>query len=308
MADVKKEPSLMPVLTVCVVFIALISFFLPLYSVNFFITYSYSGFDAVMDAVDNPQFPELGVALCLICSIIGVICSLVAIKWSNAGVGVIITSAIGMILMIVSMTDDSDMLKAIDYAAVGFYLYEIMCFSAIILSAASMHMSKGAVPWRENPIFVTKPQPEPALKPGPSSKKICPKCKKEQDKDASFCRFCGTPLGESTAAPPAPKPDPRPTPKPAPKGDPIKNRKVICPHCGARHIEGTTKCKYCGTLFDGNESVSPKPGPVPHPNPAATPAPNPAPLKKDGKVICPHCGARQKEDTAKCKYCGTPIH
>lgn len=283
----KKQTSLMSILTLCVLLTTLISFFLPLYSVNFFFTYSYSGFDAVMDAIADPVFPELGIALCLICSIIGIICSLFAMKCSNAGVGIIITSAIGMILMIVSMSDDSDILKAIDYASVGFYLYEIMCFSAIILSAKSMYIFNG----NDSPLPVPKPKPKPASKPNPSTKKICPKCKKGQDKDAAFCRFCGTPLGESEVTPPAPKP--------TPKGDPVKkNDKVICPRCGARHIEGTTKCKYCGTLFDGNESFSPKP----------EPSLTPTRLKKDRKAICPHCGARQKEDTVKCKYCGTPIH
>ena len=304
MSDTKKQSSLMSVLTLCVVFIALISFFLPLYSVNFFGTYSYSGFDAVMDAIDDPEFPELGIALCLICSIIGIICSLFAIKNSNAGVCIIITSAIGMILMIVSMSDDSDILKAIDYAAAGFYLYEIMCFSAIILSAVSMYMSKG----NDNPVPTPEPEPKPVPKPTPTPKKMCPICKKEQDKDAAFCRFCGAPLSGSKPTPPTPEPAPKPTPKPTPNDDPTKKKgKVICPHCGARHIEGTTKCKYCGTSFDGSESVPPKPEPDPHPNPMPTPTPNPTPLKKDGKVICPHCGARQKEDAIKCKYCGTPI-
>lgn len=304
MPDTKKQSSLMAALTLCVVFVALISFFLPLYSVNFFGTYSYSGFDAVMDAIDDPEFPELGIALCLICSTIGIICSLFAIKHSNAGVGTIITAAIGMILMIVSMSDDSDILKAIDYAAVGFYLYEIMCFSAIILSAASMYMSRGAASETDNPVPTPKPAPKPTPKPTPPTKKICPKCKAEQDKDAAFCRFCGTPLGGSKPTPPTPEPTPRPDPKPTPNPapGPIKPKgKVICPHCGARHIEGTVKCKYCGTSLDRSKTVHPKPEPMP------TPAPKPAPPQKDGKVICPHCGARQPEDAIKCKYCGTSI-
>lgn len=308
MPETKKQSSLMAALTLCVVFVALISFFLPLYSVNFIGTYSYSGFDAVMDAIDYPEFPELGIALCFVFSIIGLIFAFLMLKSRDAAMGTIITSAISMLLMIIAMCDSSDYLKPIDYAAIGFYLYEIMNFVAVILSAASMYMSKGTVPGGDNPIPAPKPEPKPAPKPAPMTKIICPKCKKEQDKNAAFCRFCGTPLSGSKPTPPTPEPAPKPTPKPTPNADPTKkNGKVICPHCGARHIEGTTKCKYCGTSFDGSESVPPKPEPIPHPNPMPTPTPNPTPLKKDGKVICPHCGARQKEDAIKCKYCGTPI-
>lgn len=307
MPDTKKGSSPISVLTICAIFIALLSFLLPYVSINFFGVHTISGIAFIVEAIEYEELPAMLVVICPVLSVAGLIFAFASMKSSKVSVGTIVSSGIGMIIMIVAMSGgDLDIIVALDYAGIGFYLYEVMSFAAVVLPAVSLYMSKGTTLGKDDPI--STPKPNPAPKPSSLTKKICPKCKKEQDKDASFCRFCGTPLGESTAAPPAPKPDPKPAPKSAPKDDPIKNRKVICPHCGARHIEGTTKCKYCGTLFDGNESVSPKPGPVPHPNPAATPAPNPAPLKKDGKVICPHCGARQKEDTAKCKYCGTPIH
>ena len=305
----KKQSSLMAILAVCALFVVLLSFLLPYVSVNFFGTHTMSGVDFIVEAIEDEELPAMLAMICPVLGVVGLICAFAAIKTNKASVGTIISSGIGMIVMIVSMSDnDWDIIVALDYAAAGFYLYEVMSFAAIILSAASMYMSKGTIPGRDDPIPAPKPEPKPAPKPAPMTKKICPKCKKEQDKDAAFCRFCGTPLSGSKPTPPTPEPAPKPTPKPIPNADQTKKKgKVICPHCGARHIEGTTKCKYCGTSFDGSESVPPKPEPVPHPNPMPTPTPNPTPLKKDGKVICPHCGARQKEDAIKCKYCGTPI-
>lgn len=306
MPDTKKQSSIMAALTICVVFVALISFFLPLYSVNFFGTYSYSGFDAVMDAMDDPEFPELGIALCLACSIIGMGCSLMAMKNSKAGIGTIVTSAVGMILMIVAMSDDSDILKAIDYAAVGFYLFEIMHFAAIILSAATIYKSKTTALETNvvKPTPAPVPEPAPAPKPVASAKHTCPKCKAEQEKDAVFCRFCGASLGTSK---PVSVPNPIPCPAPDPKPAPIKkDGKVICPHCGARHAEGTVKCKYCGTAFSGTiGGVSSESIPEPYPMFIPKPAPVDKPAKK---AVCPHCGARQGSDVVNCKYCGTPMH
>ena len=96
-------------------------------------------------------------------------------------------------------------------------------------------------------------------------------------------------------------------PKPEAK---TKNEKVVCPHCGARHIVGTVSCKYCGTAigdkvvstasrFDGGAEESFTPQTTPKSDSAG---------KVARKAICPHCGARQSEDAVICKYCGTSMH
>ena len=164
--------------------------------------------------------------------------------------------------MIVAMTSDIGLgQSAIDYAAIGFYLYEIASLAAIVLSISARYISKSAESSADGriPSPAPKPAPKPvppAPGPTPTNKAICPKCKAVQEKDAAFCRFCGTPINNSKPIPAKPTPMPNPTPNP-----------------------------------------SPTPAPVP----------KPAPKTKDGKVVCPHCGARQSEDAINCKYCGTAM-
>lgn len=103
-----------------------------------------------------------------------------------------------------------------------------------------------------------------------------------------------TPEPEAT-----PKPDSTPSPEPVPK---TKDGKVICPYCGAKHVAGTAKCKYCGTAITGagNSKV----------DPVVAEGPVPAPVykgKPGKKAVCPYCGARQNEDAVNCKYCGTAM-
>lgn len=228
MSDNKKQMSLMAILTVCAVFVALISFFLPLFSINFLGTHSYSGCDAIRDALSNPDYPELGIAGCLIFTILSIICSLMALKDNSFCGGTIVASAIGMILMVVTLSDDSDLLRPIDYAAAGFYLYEIMNLAAVVLSAASIYLSKNGVTTGDGTF---SPEPEPVL----PAKVICPKCKAVQARDAAFCRFCGTAIVREMDPPPE---------KVA--------RKAICPYCGARQREDAIYCKYCGTSMKGS--------------------------------------------------------
>lgn len=239
MPDNKKKSSLMATLAACAVFVALISFFLPLYSVNFFATFSYSGFDAVMEALEDPEFPELGIALCLVCSIISVFCSLLALGSSGAGIGTILLSATGMILMIVSLSDDSNFIKAIDYAAIGFYLYETMSLLAIILSAAAYVGKKtvpATIPYSES---VTASVPKP---PTPV-KNFCPKCRKANGEDAAFCRYCGTALNRKLSKSKhngVDAPVPRPKPKP----------KKVCFWCETKNDADAVVCHICGASLE----------------------------------------------------------
>lgn len=304
----KKQTSLMAVLAVCALFIVLLSFLLPYVSVNFFGTHTISGIDFILEAIDDEELPALLAIICPILAVIALLCAFVAIKSTRAAIGTILSSIIGMVVMIVAMSDgDWDIIVALDYAAAGFYLYEAMSFAAIILSAAAMYMEKNENNETEEKIVpISKPAPNPVSKPIPTTRKVCPnpKCRAELDADVAFCRFCGAPLGENEPIPPMPEPEPKPNP--VSTTEPTKKKgRVICPHCGARHAEGTEKCKYCGTSIDGTKSISDNSEPSRDPKP--DPITMPTPTQKNKKVICPHCGARQPEDSVRCKYCGTSI-
>lgn len=315
MSDTKKHSSLMAILAVCTVFVALISFFLPFVSISFFGTYSYSALELIEEIIDYPEFPDVGVLISLVCTILGIVFSLLALKKRGMEVGTIIASAVGMIFMIVAMTSDIGLgQSAIDYAAIGFYLYEIASLAAIVLSISARYISKSAESSADGgiPSPAPKPAPKPvppAPGPIPTKKPICPKCKAEQEKDATFCRFCGTPINNCKPITPKPAPAPEPRPNPVPTPTPIaksKDGKVMCPHCGARHLLGTTNCKYCGTAIAGASHA--KADPVVVEDPIPTPVYKPISTSKAGrKAVCPHCGARQSEDAINCKYCGTAM-
>ncbi len=251
MLEVKKQSSLITILAICALFIALLSFLLPYVSINFLGTHTISGIDFIGEAVDNEELPAMLAVLCPILSIIGLICAFSAMKLNNASIGTLISSAVGMIIMIVAMSDENwDIIVAIDYAAVGFYLYEIMSFAAIVLSAASIYLTKNAVTTGDGTFSpMSKLTHKPA--PAPLAKVICPACKREQAQDAAYCRFCGTEILR-TASTRVSNPPPVDVvdwiSKPGKSAAVEKTeRKAICPYCGARQREDAVRCKYCGT-------------------------------------------------------------
>lgn len=315
MPDTKKQSSLMSVLTICAIFIALLSFLLPYVSINFFGTHTMSGIDFIIEAIDGEEMPALLAVICPMLSVTGLIFAFTSMKSRKASVGTIISSGLGMIVMIVAMSDgDWDIIVALDYAAIGFYLYEVMSFAAVVLPAVSMYMSQNTVSGEVNRVPTPAPKPipkpvPPVPGPTPTKKTVCPKCKATQEKDAAFCRFCGTPINNGKPIPPKPAPSPEPRPKPAPAPAPVvkaKDGKVMCPHCGARHVVGTIRCKYCGTAISGTSG--PQANPVVAEKPVSAPVYKPTTTGKTGrKAVCPHCGARQGEDVINCKYCGTAM-
>ena len=315
MSGVKKRSSLLATLAVCAACVALVSFFLPFVSISFFGTYSYSAIELIEEIIDYPEFPYVGVPISLVCAILGIVFSLLALKIRGMEVGTIITSIAGMVIMIVAMISDLGLgISAINYAGIGFYLYEMASLAAIVLSLSARNISKsaetsvaGGIP---NPAPKPIPKPVPPVPgPTPTKKTVCPKCKATQEKDAAFCRFCGTPINNGKPIPPKPAPSPEPRPKPAPAPAPVvkvKDGKVMCPHCGARHVVGTIRCKYCGTAISGTSG--PQANPVVAEKPASASVYKPAATgKSERRAVCPHCGARQSEDVVNCKYCGTAM-
>lgn len=298
--------------------VSVASFFLPLVSLDFIVTMSISGFEAIMDSMDSLDASGTCLLLSFVSSVLGLIFAFVGKNNNKFRAGTIVTAIVGMLLMFFALNDEGDFgIKDIDYAGIGFYLYEIVCFLAAVMSGVAMHYY-GASANNDVPVHTPSPNPmppsnsvSPSGKTAQSAKCVCTKCKAEQEKDAAFCRFCGTPINNSIPIPPkpTPAPDPGPNPVPTPTPTPIakaKDGKVICPHCGARHMMGTTNCKYCGTAIVGTSHAKADPVVVEDPIPA--PVYKPISTSKAGrKAVCPHCGARQSEDAINCKYCGTAM-
>ena len=288
--------------------VAFLSFFLPFIQVDFFVQLSLSGIELIIKAfeleVDKAGILVLSPVFC----VVGIICSIMAIKQSKAAIGTIVASAIGMIIMYAVMSSsDFEVINYIDYAAWGFYLYEIMSLVAVVVSFPIMQMDAGSSEKKEKiklnfpTISIPKPPVKPAVKPTTPAKNACPNCKKVIGENVKFCRYCGASLGKPQTIIYDPiEPNPKPEPPVKPVNPSKKDRKVICPKCGARHVEGTATCKYCGTAINA-ASVPVSPEPPSHQDKTAPKD------KPDRKAVCPHCGARQSVDVVKCKYCGTPM-
>lgn len=332
MTETKKTLS-MHGLAIGASVIALLSFLFPFVQITIFEVYSFSGIVFIENAFETEEFQAILSVLCPILCIVGIVCTIMASKQSKAAIGTIVASAAGMIIMYAAMlVDEYGILVYIDHAAWGFYLYEIMSLLAIVLSVPILQMGNSSPVNKEKKEFkipeikipklselnipklpkITLPKPNIKIpeKRSESAKNVCPKCKKVQEKDAVFCRYCGASLGKSEKVVEEPPVRRDANPKPETPVTPVKSSskdgKVICPFCGARHAAGTATCKYCGTAIGGSTgSVS-----------AATPKTDPTPVstvktastsKAARKAICPKCGARQSEDVEKCKYCGTPM-
>ena len=158
-----------------------------------------------------------------------------------------------MVAVIIYAIDDYEYLLAIAAMVVG-VLYILMIYIGMMCvyaigeitqntteQTAILRKMVGDTPVREK---------DTGNKPEYSVTNRCKACGEEIDKDAEFCRFCGV----STKTTPVPTPVPTPAPVPdmptpgyVPKPTPTGARKVVCPHCGAKQMEGTTTCKYCGT-------------------------------------------------------------
>ena len=286
-----KQLSQMPILAVGTALLAFISLFLPLISINFLGSHSYStmdifeGLGGIGGILEDLEPASVSLLLVLVCTLLALIFSPYARKNKKAGTGTIIVSVIGMILMLVIMTYDLGLgIKGMDYAGIGFYLYELASLATVVLTACAVRASNHTTsvvhaPMPSEPVHTPPPAAEPKYAPAPAPKPM------------------PNPSPKPTPVP-APKPTPVPGPKPTPVSPPVprpepkaKDDMVICPRCGAKQVAGTISCRYCGTGFGGTSIKKPH-----------------APVKKEERrAICPHCGARQSEENLKCKYCGTPM-
>ena len=163
------------------------------------------------------------------------------------------------------------------------------------------------VPPQEPAPAYTPPPPQPAPIPVQNAGALwnCASCGTQNDR--KFCKKCGAPRPQETAAPvsqPSASPAPvyeRPVSQPV-TNSPAKTVSMwICGECGT--INERSFCKNCGASRKADSEVYvPAPAPkdyVPKPSVSAN---EPAVPKMSGMWICGECGT--KNERSFCKNCG----
>lgn len=175
----RKQTAIMAAFAIFANFVALVCFFLPFLSVTFIGTWSDTGFELLEDAIDYLSFPELGSLISFSCNILGIIFSAVALKHTKALIGAIASSVVSIVFLFVHVYED------ISDVAFGLILHDIMHLAVIILAIIALYINTKTIhaSGANSDMFKTN-----------ESSVMCPRCNKEQEKDAVFCRFCGTPL------------------------------------------------------------------------------------------------------------------
>lgn len=133
--SLSKKNNSVVVLTICACVATVLSFFLPLISLSFFVTVSQSGFDYAMSG-------EPAILICLLLSVVGLVCAIVAYKNPKIAGGTIGSSLLSMIVLFVALSTTKEFLRPIDYVASGFYVYMIAHFAAMVLAAVSLYLTK----------------------------------------------------------------------------------------------------------------------------------------------------------------------
>lgn len=133
--SLSKKNNSVVVLTICACVATVLSFFLPLISLSLFVTVSQSGFDYAMSG-------EFAILICLLLSVIGLVCAIVAYKKPKFAGGTIGSSLLSMIVLFVALSTTKGFLRPIDYVASGFYVYMISHFAAMVLAAVSLYLTK----------------------------------------------------------------------------------------------------------------------------------------------------------------------
>lgn len=151
-------------------------------------------------------------------------------------------------------------------AGIGFYAFVVMHLAALIMSIVALTRPTGEIMNKVVPAKLVKE---------------CPKCEKTVGVDQIFCDGCGADLRK--------KPEP-----------PKENR---CKVCGKAIDNSAVFCRFCGASIKDIPPTSTTPPTFPV-SPTSTVYPSNS-GKTKRTAICPHCGARQSEDTTNCKYCGT---
>ena len=262
----KTAEQLMALLIACACGMAILCFLLPMQTVDFFGSYSWNGFSLIAEDVDD-YYPLI---IALACSGLGVLFALLANKNRRMLIGNIVLSAIGMTFVFVLFSEEDMFVEA----GVGFYLFAVMHLAAIVMAIIALTRPADKSINKVAPIKTGCPRCGKSFdvgqlfcegcgadlrkKSAPPKEYRCPACDKAIDKDAAFCGYCGAstktipapPAPPTPPAPPISPAPPEPTPYPTAKPKPTSGKRTaICPHRGAKQLEGTTVCKYCGTAM-----------------------------------------------------------
>lgn len=189
----KRQENLMRYLTICVLFVALIRFLLPYMSVDFLFSITYSGIELIEMRIKEGKMPGVLIVVCSVASLLSLLYVCLPKKTKKLPAILIVSSAVGMIAMIIAMSTEEDLIgEYIEYADIRFYLYEMMSFVAIAFIAAGVSISKSTVSSTSTVEHMGMPKGTGIL----STKKKCPSCGADIAEDAVFCPGCGKKTGE----------------------------------------------------------------------------------------------------------------
>lgn len=237
-----KTSSTLALLTMAAMFLGVLCFFLPLVTVNFFGSHSFTAMDVVVGDVSDDT-ARTCLTICLAASVFGGVFAGLGYKSAKMLVVSLILSLANCALMAATMAE------AMDYAAIGFHLFEILNVAALIMSIIGVSISgqqrtttillqpdKKSIScatcgaqMEADAVFCSKCGTSVAKKVV-RSMIVCPTCYAEQDSDAVVCSICGQPMRQKKES-----------------GKNKGDRNAICPHCGARQSSENTHCKYCNT-------------------------------------------------------------
>ncbi len=244
-----KKSAIFRLVAIVALGIALISYCMPLVTLNFFGTWHLNIFEVMGDMEEYGNF-SMGVMFSLATCIIGLVFAILSFRKVKMGCIVAIgCSGAGLLALLVTMVADQGeviglSIAAIECAGVGFYIHEIMMVIVLVTAAIGLYLDKTAPvgeasfvdpdPYQPPVTPVPPVHPAPPVSPTPIPRPVagtrCIHCGTAIDANARFCQICGKSQ----------------TPAPVP-GPVSKAGKVQCPYCGARHPAGTAQCKYCGT-------------------------------------------------------------
>ena len=253
MYEKKSTQQLMALLTACACGMAILAFCMPVATVNFFGSWGVNGFELIGEYEEDAYH----LIIALACSAFGVLFAILGNKNKKLLVGNVILSAVGLVFMCLFFGEQD----AFTETGVGFYVFAVMHLAAIIMSIVALTRPTDEIVIKVDPakkvcpkcgktvgeeqIFCDRCGTDLRKKPEPPKENRCKACGKVIDKDVVFCRFCGASTKDIPVPPTPPEPPTHPE-RPVPSPDKVK-RTAICPHCGAKQMEGTVTCKYCGT-------------------------------------------------------------
>lgn len=175
-------------LTLCIITIAAsavmtISCFLPIVTVSMF---GYKQSSSIMQSISEELLPEATLILPLLC-ILSLVFSVVSIKNYRALYGTAITSVIGAAMLVIVMNTPDDFLRIrlADYAGIGYYLFMLASFTAIVLSVVVLTQASGWVK-RDH---VSEPE-APFTRSLVEEESECQRCGASVPKGTTLCWKC----------------------------------------------------------------------------------------------------------------------